>query len=373
MRVLLISAPIGAGHMRAAEAVAAALKRRDADIETEITNIFSLVSPQFGKFILNGYLKILATVPKLYGRLYGWGNTNRLALWGRDMLNRYLAKKMYTYIKNYRPSVIICTHATPAGLSAYLLKKQLICIPVFAVVTDFVVHRLWVYPEISRYFVADDVLREYLFTKGVPFVRSQTTGIPVGYLFRKCAKRQAVLVELGLTPSVKTLLMMGGGAGILPMKELLKALESVTEELQVIVIAGNNARLYQELRKMEPALRHRVRVLGYIDNVHEIMSAADVLISKPGGVTVAEALSMRLPMILYRPIPGQEAANTLYLQNKGAALCAHSTAEATQFLHALLFEKNNQLLVHLQKNIQLLKRPLAADCIADTVLAESFS
>ncbi|MCE5284803.1 MAG: glycosyltransferase [Pelosinus sp.] len=372
MRVLLISVPIGAGHMRAAQAVASALKRQKADTETQIANIFSFIAPQYEQAVLKSYLKILASFPAAYGRLYAAGNTNILALWGRDLISRYLAKKMRMYIEAYRPAAIICTHATPAGLAAHLLKTEQINIPVMAVITDYVVHRLWVYPEIHRYFVADDALREYLCSQGIAGVRSQTTGIPVEYVFREAANRLAIFESLGLNPAVKTVLMMGGGAGLLPMKELLESLKGLKEQLQLIVITGHNILLYEELKKLQTSLHHTLRVLGYVDNVHEIMSAADVLISKPGGMTTAEALCRGLPLILYRPIPGQEEANARFLKANGAALCAHSAADVTKFVYALLLAKDNGLLANLQKNILRLQRPLAADSIAKSVLSESF-
>lgn len=372
MRVLFISAPIGAGHMRAAEAVAAALKRHKADIEIEITNIFDFIAPEFGQAVLKGYLKLLGAFPAAYGNVYGWGNQSVLAVWGRNVLSRFLAKKMRRYIIDYQPSVIICTHATPAGLAAHLLKTQQLHIPVIAVITDYVVHRLWVYPEIHRYFVADDTLRQYLCSHGISLLQSQATGIPVEYVFRQTIERSLARKRLGLNPAVKTVLMMGGGAGLLPVKKLLKAFSGMKSELQFIVIVGNNASLYRELRGLQPKFRHVLTILGYIKNVHEIMSAADVLISKPGGMTVAEALCRELPLILYSPIPGQEEANARFLQDKGAALCAHSAIDVVKYVQALLFTQDDKLLAGLEKNIRALKRPLAADDIAQAVLSESF-
>jgi processive 1,2-diacylglycerol beta-glucosyltransferase len=241
-----------------------------------------------------------------------------------------------------------------------------------AVITDYVVHRLWIYPEIDRYFVADDDLRKYLESQGIPLDKSETTGIPVEYAFREFTERSNVFKRLGLNPAVKTVLLMGGGAGLLPMKEIVCVFKSIKDSLQIIAVTGNNILLYEELKALHSS-QHTIIAMGYVDNVHDIMSAADVLITKPGGMTSAEALSRCLPLIFYRPIPGQEEANAQFLKEKGVALYAHSAADVIGFVNALLFGKDGELHTNLLNSSRVLQRPLAADCIAKSVLRECFS
>ena len=148
--------------------MAAAVRRLEPGAETVVANVFDFFSPWLGRTILAAYLKILDVFPGLYGAAYGWGNSSRLALAGRKIISSFLAGRMRRYLDVQKPDAIVVTHATPAGLIAYLAAAGSLDIPTFAVVTDFVVHRLWVYPELDRYFVADEQLRAYLATG--PFV-----------------------------------------------------------------------------------------------------------------------------------------------------------------------------------------------------------
>ncbi|MGL5514769.1 MAG: MGDG synthase family glycosyltransferase, partial [Sporomusa sp.] len=165
-RVLFISAPVGAGHIRAAQAVSRMLNVNH-DCHTELCNIFDLFHPVIGKTILNTYLKTLGVFPDLYGAIYGWGNRSNMALAGRELVSQAFAARMLKYINKFQPTAIVCTHATPAGLVAWLKKKKLVTIPAAAVITDFVVHRLWVYPEFDHYFVAHSAMVNYLSQYGI--------------------------------------------------------------------------------------------------------------------------------------------------------------------------------------------------------------
>ncbi|HWR43182.1 MGDG synthase family glycosyltransferase [Sporomusa sp.] len=368
-RVLLISAPIGAGHIRAAQSVSQMLKVNHS-CHTELCNIFDLFHPAIGQTILKAYLKILNIFPQAYGTMYGWGNQSRLALIGREWVSQVLAGRMLDYINKFQPSVIVCTHATPAGLVAWLKKKGLIRVPAAAIITDFVVHRLWVYPEFEHYFVAHPAMAEYLSQNGILPQSIVVTGIPVSDSFIQPIDKYQVLGKLNLRPDRKTILIMGGGAGVLPMDEILKLCAQIDRPLQIVAVAGKNQSLYRRLIQLGSVIRHPVRVFSYVDNVHELMSIADLLISKPGGMSTSEALSMGVPLVIYRPIPGQEEANTCYLLNNGAALRADSLSELQNIL-VRLFEDNSDFTT-LRQRAALLGRPHAATDIADFIAKNYF-
>ncbi|SMC66950.1 MGDG synthase family glycosyltransferase [Sporomusa malonica] len=364
-RVLFISAPIGAGHIRAAQAVSQMLKV-NYSCHTELCNIFDFFHPAIGQTILKTYLKILDIFPQAYGTMYGWGNQNNLALFGRELVSQVLAGRMLDYINKIQPSVIVCTHATPAGMVAWLKKKCLVTVPTAAIITDFVVHRLWVYPEFDHYFVAHSAMAEYLSQHGVESTSVAITGIPVSDSFIQPSDKDQVLDKLGLTRDRKTILIMGGGAGVLPMDEILKLCAQIDRPVQLIAVAGKNQQLYRKLVLLESVIGHPVKVLSYVDNVHELMSIADLLISKPGGMSASEALAMGVPLVIYRPIPGQEEANTRYLLGSSAAVRADSLSELKSILVNLLFEGNNDF-ISLRQQAALLGRPTAAKDIADII------
>jgi processive 1,2-diacylglycerol beta-glucosyltransferase len=365
-RILFISAPVGAGHIRAAQAVSSALCKRYAHVETKMANVFDFFNPYIGEIILKSYLKVLELFPKMYGMAYSWGNESYFALTGRKIISGYLAKQMEKYIIEYNPAVIVCTHATPAGLVAHLIKKNKLSIPVVAVVTDFVVHRLWIYPEIQHYIVANDTMREFVARNGIEGDGIEVMGIPVDEKFLLLLDQQKILNELQFTSNMKTILIMGGGAGLLPMDDIIACCEKIDIPLQIIVVTGSNKSIYNKLVTLQPKLRNKTKVLGYVHNINELMAVSDLIISKPGGMTTAESLCQGLPMLIYRPIPGQEEANTNYLVKCHAALRADSLDEIQVILTRLFVEHPEQLTI-LQQNALAISQPTSAQKIAEYV------
>jgi len=367
-KVLFISAPIGAGHVRAAQAVGAALRRMAPDVAVEFANVFDFFSPRLGKAILGGYLKVLDFFPQAYGAAYGWGNSSRLALAGREAVSGFLAGRMERYLAESRPDVIAVSHATPAGLVAHLAARGRLTVPTVAVVTDFVVHRLWVYPQLGMYCVAHEGMRDYLAGEGVARERSVATGIPVDGRFAAPLGKGAAREALGLADDTPVVLIMGGGAGVMPMAEIVAALEALGRPLQLVAVAGRNEALRRRLAAEAAGLRHcSLQALGFVDNVDVLMAAADVLVSKPGGLTAAEALAKGLPLVIYRPIPGQEEANTAFLTAHGAAVRVDSALGLADLAYGLL-DGGSERLAALGTAARSLGRPEAAEAVGRLII-----
>ncbi|MEG6585867.1 MGDG synthase family glycosyltransferase [Dendrosporobacter sp. 1207_IL3150] len=366
-KILFLSAPIGSGHIRAANAINDAILCLRPDVNTRLINVFDFFSKSIGNFLLKTYFKILDFFPSLYGMMYGMGNTNKLALIGREIVSRFLANRMCRYIQDYSPTLIICTHATPAGLIAYLIKEKRIDIPAVAVVTDFVIHRLWIYEDISYYFVASEELRKFLEQYGITRSNSNASGIPIASSFSEMICTEKLREKLDVPSDIKTILLMGGGAGVMPMAEILIALNEIITPIQVLVVTGSNNKLYKKLESNKGGFKYRVKIFGFIDNIHELMAVSDILVSKPGGMTSSEALSMGLPLVIYRPIPGQEEANTKFLIEKKAAVRAESTEDLVNVINRLFKQDDNNLAV-MRENSAKLGRPEAARRIAETII-----
>jgi processive 1,2-diacylglycerol beta-glucosyltransferase len=230
-----------------------------------------------------------------------------------------------------------------------------------AIVTDFVVHRLWIYPEITHYCVANQELRQELAASGISLQRSTACGIPVATGFDAPAK---ITLGKGLTRdcSLPTIMIMGGGAGLLPMEDIIRALECLAIKIRIVAICGNNQKLYDTLSGMTDSIKHHLLVFGFVDNIAELMASSDLLITKPGGLTSSEAMCCGLPLIIYRPIPGQEEANAKRLIRQGSAVQADTPAELTTIVSKLLTEKE-RLMAMRQSSLQLAK-PEAAKTAA---------
>ena len=195
-KILFISAPVGSGHVRAAEAVGAAIQRQAPEVQTEFVTVFDFFPRWIGKAILTLYLNSLALCPRAYSLAYSWGNSSSLALVGREFISKLLADRLGQYIAKSQPCAIVCTHATPAGLVAYLIKNKQLKLPTFAVLTDYVVHRLWVYPEIGNYIVASPSMRQFLVDHGISQERIHSLGIPVDRQFTVTKDRVAIKKKL---------------------------------------------------------------------------------------------------------------------------------------------------------------------------------
>jgi processive 1,2-diacylglycerol beta-glucosyltransferase len=225
-----------------------------------------------------------------------------------------------------------------------------------------VVHPFWIHRNIDAYAVATNAMRQTLVNRGVGPKRVTVTGIPIDARFAQRADRPAVRRRLGLAPDRTTLLLMGGGVGIGPLENAITAIDRLQHELQVVVVVGKNPTLERRLADSATGLTHPVKVVGFVSNVFDYMQAADVLVSKPGGLTSSEALAAELPFVMLRPLPGQEERNTRYLESGGAGIRAQTTRELVHALDGLL--SNAHALGAMRERARRLAKPAAAEDVA---------
>lgn len=320
--VLLLSAPIGSGHRLAAEALREALSEQ-ADVEVVHGNVFDFFPHFLGSTFLRTYLWILGCCPWLYELAYKWGNQQSGSLWLRSLINRSLALLGSSYLQRVRPDAVIATHATPAGIMCYYKEKHP---EIFlgAVVTDFTVHKWWLCNGVDAYFVADARLKEKI---TVP-AQVQAFGIPLRQDFRRFDSfdYDACRKQYGWTSEERVCLVMGGGEGLLPMEEILLALQKKSiAGLRLVAITGNNAKLEQKLRErfgVAAGAREQnvagsatpIEIYGFRQDVPQLLAGADMIITKAGGLTCAEVLATGLELFIYKPLPGQERGNAAFLE-----------------------------------------------------------
>jgi processive 1,2-diacylglycerol beta-glucosyltransferase len=240
--------------------------------------------------------------------------------------------------------------------------------PVVGIVTDFVVHSFWIHRNIEGYAVATEEMRNTLVSRGVLRDRIIVSGIPVnGDFAQQPPNRDALREKLGLPTDRSAVLVMGGGLGIGPIETMMSALDRVKQPLCAVVIVGRNPRMEQRVLEAANTVGYPVRVLRFVDNVNEYMHASDVLVTKPGGLTSAEALVTHIPMVLFKPLPGQEERNTRYLMERKAALRAKTAADLTRNVERLLTTPERQM--EMREAMARLGRPNAAHDIAQIILS----
>jgi processive 1,2-diacylglycerol beta-glucosyltransferase len=206
--------------------------------------------------------------------------------------------------------------------------------PLVGILTDYAPHSYWVYDNIDAYVVPSEETGRKLADNGIPEERIRPLGVPIDPKFIPPLDSAAIQKELNLDPSKPTVLIMGGGQGMGPIKQMLVKIDRIPEDIQAMVVSGTNRKLYGWMRKRR--FKKKIIPLGYVSQIERLMSAATFIVTKPGGVTTAEALAKGLPMLIINPLPGQEAINTRFLLNEGVALNASNENELAELIRWLL-------------------------------------
>ena len=367
-RLLLLSVSAGAGHARAAEALRVAAEAHYGAQALHL-DVMDYVTTAFRKLYTDYYLRLVDKYPALWAQLYRITNETppdapqaRL----RRGIERLNALGLRKAIREFAPDHVICTHFLPAELLLRERDRERLDAPVWVQVTDFDLHALWEVPRMAGYFAASDEVAFRMRARGLPADRVHVSGIPIMPAFAQRPDRAECARELGLDPARPTLLLMGGGAGVGALDQAAATLLSLDVDFQLIALAGRNAAMLEKLNALARSHPGRLFAQGYTNRIERLMAAADLAISKPGGLTTSECLAFGLPMIVFAPIPGQEERNCDYLLEHGAALKAVDATALVWRVEALL--RHRARLDTMRANAQRLGRPQAAQ----TVLANVF-
>lgn len=363
---LIVAASIGSGHSKAAEAVAEELKKVYPQAGIRIVDFSAWnVSPATA-FMKASYLFMLRFIPNLYHLMYRFTGGKAGGLSMQSLISAVTARDIRALVRQYRPDAVICTHPFPAGAASWRKARHPDEFLFATVITDYSVHQMWIYPNVERYFVAREAMKTDLAAAGLPTARVHVTGIPITEAFAQPVERAVVLRALELSPEVPVVLLMGGGLGLGGVEAALAELERFAERVQILVVAGKNENLKARAEGLARRSHHEIRVWGYASKVRELMGAASFLISKPGALTISEALAAELPMLLHDPIPGPEAQNAAYMARRGAALWVSETKGLGEALRQLLTEP--QRLETMRARAREMKRPEAAREIGAVLL-----
>lgn len=331
IKILILYEDIGTGHKRTATALKKAFEKMDG-VEAFVENPLGEKFPSLSYLTTRIYLKTLKLTPELWGYLYEME---------RDKIERRINKlvgiSVYTFIKDYvlnlKPNAVICTHPFSCSILSHI--KRDLNIPIFAILTDYDVHAYWIHHQIDGYFVGSQEMKSQMNLMGVSDDKINVTGIPIDEEFYIKKDKNEIRRKLGFEVDRPLVMVMGGGLGLGNIKKAVNVIQR-HKDLQIAVICGLNKNLKA---KIEEISDDNVFVYGHVDNVHEFMEAADVLVTKSGGLTVTEAIIKRLPMIIFDPIPGQEERNLEFLLKKRIALRIKDIEKLDKKILDLLYDK----------------------------------
>jgi processive 1,2-diacylglycerol beta-glucosyltransferase len=369
MKILIATVTVGAGHLQAAAALEESwrlLRPRDTVLRLDVLDFTPRL---YRQAYVQGYVKLVEHAPELWGMLFE--KTDKPALTRkltrlRRTLARLPAAKFCRELKRFAPDAVVCTHYLPLEIMGRWRGEGPARLAPFlvSVVTDFEAHALWMEPAVDLYCVAMEETKARLVARGAAADRVKVTGIPISPKFTARVDQAAARKRAGLRDDLPVLLVLSGGFGMGPVAAILKEIDKLERALQVVVVCGRNQALRRDLAVLEH--RHPTQILGFVTNMHEWMTVADLIITKPGGLTTSEALAVGRPVFVLNPIPGQEAANSDFLLEHGAAAKANRVEDLPFRLEQLLASRK---LVQMARAARKLGRPDAAADVCREVVA----
>lgn len=337
LRVLVFSATYGAGHVRAAEALIEAIQSKVPSADITHVDSMAYISKTLNKVIKNTYIEVIKHTPHLWGKFYY--RTSKISPHSvlQRLLNIIGRHEFLSYIQSLRPDIIICTYPVIAGVLARLRMQGTLQIPLATVVTDYAVHTQWIHHGVDLYFVGNQDVYNGLVDRGIDPQRIHITGIPVSPRFEQPLDRQEISARLNLHLDRPVFLIMGGVYGVLGgAKKLCRILAESEVPVQSIVVCGRDEKLYKSLDGIIAEAKNPIHRFGFVRNVEDLMTVSDIIITKAGGLTVSESLTKCLPMLIFKPIPGQEEENAHFVQKIGAGKVLESEEDLETIIHDLL-------------------------------------
>lgn len=330
-RILVLSVSAGNGHVRAAQALVATAEQQWPDCSAVHVDAMAHVAPGFRKVYTDWYIQLVNRAPEVWSYLHQKSDSTPHTATSQRLrrgIERLSTTALLREIHRQRPDAIVCTHFLPAELLMREQNRGRIGCPVWLQVTDFDLHNMWIVPGMAGYFAATEEVAFRMRARGLPVDRVHVTGIPVMPAFSQpdapALARDACVSALGLDPARRVLLMVSGGAGVGDLPSMVRRVLALQgADFQVIAVAGRNAAAHAALQELERAHPGRLRAIGFTGEMEKLMAAADLVVTKPGGLTISECLALGRPMLLASPIPGQEEHNAGYLMEEGAAWLAY--------------------------------------------------
>ena len=319
-KILLMYITQVSGHRQATMAIQRSLRQIMPDAKIKSMNAFSYTYPILEKVVNRAYMGVIKRTPKLWDYLYDNPKVVKRSERIKNFLHKRIYWKLEALFNEFQPDTVVCTQAFPCGMVADFKRTHQIPVHLIGVLTDHAPHSFWLNDGVDYYIVPSQDAKNRFLKQGIPEDMIKVFGIPIHLKFSSKGNAEAARKKLGLDPHLPTILIMGGGQGLGPIKEVVKSLLKSSMKMQLIVIAGTNQKLINWFKKSSSRFQQKLIYFEYTNNVNELMDAATLLVTKPGGITTAEALAKGLPMVIINPIPGQEMQNTQFLVQKGIGI-----------------------------------------------------
>ena len=336
-RILILSSKFGGGHYNAGQALVEEFRIQSPNsIEVRHLDFGSFFYRRTDYIMRMAYFNFIKKTPELYGKVYD-KTVDITAESCSKLVQSFVYRKFLSYIEKFNPDVIVNTHFLSAGILAEFKRRGFIDSSIVTVVTDFKVHGVWLHSGIDLYIVGCREAYDSLTKGGINPDRITISGIPVRNGFHRVPSKNLARIKLGIDSGKKIVLIMGGSEGFsAKAEEIREVLSSAHQDVHFLLVCGNDQEAFKDFSRHAQNFANTVAVYRYVDNVHELMAASDILITKGGGLTISEALTAGLPIVMYKPIPGHENGNAAFVEDAGAGIIAKNVEDLIEVTQSLL-------------------------------------
>ena len=366
MRVLILLTDTGGGHHRASLALKETIEK-DSNNEVMIEDAL-MYSSKFLHFVVTKLYMFFATkTPKLYGKLYNSADKVSIIDKAIHGIASFYSRKLCKLIAEFKPDCIICCHAFCSEMVSNLKKKGKINTLVFNIITDYAAHAAYINDNVDAYIVAnDDMVHQLREQYNVDGTIIHPLGIPIYETFYRKEDPVVMREKLGLNPYKKTVLMMAGSFGVANIFEIYKNLNKNPGDYQLVVVTGKNEKLFTDFQTIVKngyiptkkgnniKVKIPTKLCYFVDNIEDYMSAGDIIVTKPGGLTVSESMAKEIPMAIFRSYDGQEKDNAEYLKRHNLAVILKDGKDGAKQINALICDDN--ALETMRNNIRIFKK-----------------
>ena len=373
-KIIIFYASYGGGHLSAAKSIKEHLEKNYNDVNVEMIDCMKYISNALEKITTGAYKEMAKKLPGLWGHIYMNSQKGPLGHIS-SRANKIMAIKLKNLILEKSPDFIISTHPFSSQMVSYLKRKGKINCKLATILTDFASHEQWLvgHEFTDLFFVSNDNMEKELIDFGVEKSKIYVTGIPMSERFFEKFDRVKVCSEFNLDPNKNVILFFGGGEfglGKDRTTQIFRSLISNATNYQIVAIAGKNEKMKQEFERIvsQKKKEETIKVLPFTDKVPELMSISDLVITKPGGLTVSESLASHLPLIVINPIPGQEEENAEFLENAGCSIWLKKNDNVEKVLSSVLNDEAK--LEELKSNSIKLSKQTSTQDICNIILSK---
>lgn len=336
MKILILSAATGGGHLRAARAIQSYIRENDPDSTVEVVDALKCVGTLLDKTCCDGYRFLATRTPRIFGQLYRATNEESPLNALMTHFSGLFGLRLTPMLREQNPDLILSTHPFATEMISHLKEKGVLSTPLICLMTDYGPHRAWIAPRVDAYVVSNEDMIPEMVEMGAPRDSIYPFGIPVEDVFFDQKDKTALLEEMQLEPGVPTILFMAGSFGVSGIMRIYREIDALDLRFQIIVITGRNEKLYEAFRDELSHSTRRAKLIFFTNEVEKYMHAADLLVTKPGGLTVSEALACNIPLAVFDAIPGQEEDNADFLLSHNMAVRLHAGESCGATIRTLL-------------------------------------